>query len=151
MLCWFASSKILSAMVTKMFATWRVVHYFNTWLSLFQVVVWWSVSHREEAWPWIGLQWQVRKTGQIWSSLVWMGNIWYHYIYICTTVEKDQRDSEFVSFQTNQWNTLVFFFKALEKNKLKVAIFFWQLFCMSFHTRMDLMRDTFSQTTKYFI
>ena len=25
-----ASSKILSTMVTKMFATWRVVHYFNT-------------------------------------------------------------------------------------------------------------------------
>ena len=25
-----ASSKILSTMVTKMYATWRVVHYFNT-------------------------------------------------------------------------------------------------------------------------
>ena len=47
-----ASSKILSTMVTKMFATWRVVHCFITWLNLFQVVVWWSVSHSEEAWPW---------------------------------------------------------------------------------------------------
>ena len=63
------------------------------------------------------------KYGHLWFERV----IRYHYIYICTTVEKDQRDSEFVSFQTNQMNEVllcVFFYKALEKNELKVAIFF---------------------------